>query len=466
MLFPTVEFAIFFPIVLALSWALMPRPHLWKPFVLLASYVFYASASWKFCLLLGAVTIGNQVAARLIEAVKENPRRAKLVMGVAVALDLTVLGVFKYYGFFSQDIDDFMHSIGLGLPVPLAAIALPVGVSFYVFQAISYTVDVWRGLLPPAKFIDFGIYLAFFPHLVAGPIVRARELIPQFSAPRNPREVPVATAVMLICLGLIKKVAIADYLARAIVDPVFGVPEQFHTPDVALAAYAYAAQIYCDFSGYTDIAIGLALLMGFVFPQNFNKPYRSRSFQEFWTRWHITLSRFLRDFLYIPLGGSRGGKIFTARNLMLTMLLGGLWHGAAWTFVLWGGLHGTALVVERVARDRIRWSPPEWLKWFVTFHVVVLAWILFRSPDLGIAKSFLTQLFSPGPATLWTVSVVGVVVGVIGLQVLPEGGLERLRVRAGRLHPAMLGAALALVIAFVGATEPSQGVAPFIYFRF
>jgi alginate O-acetyltransferase complex protein AlgI len=466
MLFPTVEFAIFFPAVLVISWALMPRPALWKPFVLAVSYLFYASASWKFCLLLGGVTLGNQAAARLIEAQRAKPRRAKQIMGAAVALDLAVLGVFKYYGFFSQDINDFLDSLGLGLPVPLATIALPVGISFYVFQAISYTVDVWRGLIKPAKAIDFGIYLAFFPHLVAGPIVRARELIPQLATPRNPRDVPVATAVLLICSGLIKKVAIADYLARAIVDPVFGVPEAFHTPDVLLAAYAYAAQIYCDFSGYTDIAIGLALLMGFVFPQNFNKPYRSRSFQEFWTRWHITLSRFLRDFLYIPLGGNHGGKLFIYRNLMLTMLLGGLWHGAAWTFVIWGGIHGTALVVERIARDRVRWSPPEWLKWLVTFHVVVLAWIMFRSPDLDIAKAFLDHLFSPGAQTLWTPTVVAVVIGVIGIQLLPEGGLQRLRIRMSRLHPAALGAALALVIAFVGATEPSQGVAPFIYFRF
>ena len=219
----------------------------------------------------------------------------------------------------------------------MANIALPIGVSFYTFQAISYAVDVYRGIIKPSPTIDLAIYLSFFPHVVAGPIVRAREILPQIAKPRNPNDVRVGAAVMLIAVGLVKKVAIADYLAREVVDPVFGVPQAYAAPDVALAAYAFAAQIYCDFSGYTDIAIGLALLMGIVFPQNFDRPYSATSFRDFWRRWHMTLSRFLRDFLYIPLGGNRGGRLATMRNLMITMLLGGLWHGAAWTFVIWGG---------------------------------------------------------------------------------------------------------------------------------
>ena len=196
--------------------------------------------------------------------------------------------------------------------------------------------------------------------MVAGPIVRAKEFIPQLQRPRDPQKVAVGAAVVLIAIGLVKKVAIADYLARTVVDPVFGVPEAYSAPDVALAAYAYAAQIYCDFSGYTDIAIGVALLMGYVFPQNFNSPYRATSFRDFWRRWHMTLSRFLRDFLYIPLGGNRGGPWKTTRNLMITMLLGGLWHGAAWGFILWGGLHGAGLAIERALRGRL--SLPAWLQ--------------------------------------------------------------------------------------------------------
>jgi alginate O-acetyltransferase complex protein AlgI len=461
--FPTIQFAVFFPIVLALSWALMSRQHVWKPFILAASYLFYSAASPMFCLLLAGVTLGNQAAAKLVHRT-EDERRRRLIVGIAVALDLATLGVFKYYGFFAEETNALLDKVGLGLPLPLAAIVLPVGISFIVFQAISYTVDVHRRLLPPAKTIDVGLYLSFFPHLVAGPIVRAREFLPQLQRPRDPRQVAVGAGVALIVIGLIKKVAIADFLAREIVDPVFGVPQAYAAPDALLASYAYAVQIFCDFSGYTDIAIGLALLMGFVFPQNFDRPYRALSFREFWRRWHMTLSRFLRDFLYIPLGGNRHGKLKQARNLMITMVLGGLWHGAAWGFVLWGFIHGAALVIENLFRGRI--SPPSWLKWVLTFHVVVLAWIPFRAPDLNLAASFLGRLVEPGPATLWTVPVVAVVVIVIGLQLLPARPMDVLRVRFERLHPAALGASMAAVIVLVAATVSSQGVPPFIYFQF
>jgi D-alanyl-lipoteichoic acid acyltransferase DltB (MBOAT superfamily) len=235
---------------------------------------------------------------------------------------------------------------------------------------------------------------------------------------------------------------------------------------VALASYAYAVQIFCDFSGYTDIAIGLALLMGFVFPQNFDRPYRAQTFREFWRRWHMTLSRFLRDFLYIPLGGNRGSRLKTARNVMITMVLGGLWHGAAWGFVLWGTIHGLALVVEQLLRERVRVSLPAWLKWTLVFHVVVLAWIPFRAPNLGLAQTFLSRLADPGPATLWTLPVVAIVVIVIGLQLVANKPLDIIRVRFEGLHPAALGVSMAAVIVLVTATVSSQGVPPFIYFQF
>ncbi|MEA2468778.1 MAG: alginate O-acetyltransferase complex protein AlgI [Thermoleophilaceae bacterium] len=464
MLFPTVQFAIYYPLVLATSWLLMPRPKFWKPFILIASYVFYAYANWRFCLLLGGITLGNQAAAKLIHTT-EDQRRRKWIMGIAVALDLAVLGVFKYYGFFVQDVGDVLDAIHLGLPIPLLTIALPVGVSFFTFQAISYTVDVYRRLIPPASTIDVAIYLSFFSHLVAGPIVRAREFIPQLQAPRDPQRVAVGAGMMLVAIGLVKKVVLADYLARSVVDPVFGVPQAYSTPDVLLASYSYAAQIYCDFSGYTDIAIGLALLMGFVFPQNFDRPYRSLGFREFWRRWHMTLSRFLRDFLYIPLGGNRGGRWKTYRNLMITMVLGGLWHGAAWTFVLWGAFHGAGLCAEHALGER--WTRlPAWLRWLVTFHLIVFGWILFRAQGLDLVGEYLNALFSWGPATLWSVPVVLAVVIVIGTQLLPPRPLDALRVRIERLGPVPLGASLAVVILLVAATVPSQGVPPFIYFRF
>src|SRR3954452_2704502 len=359
-----------------LSWALMPRQNLWKPFIVVASYVFYGYASWRFCLLLGAVTLGNQAAALLLGRTDDEHRR-KWIVGVAVALDLGVLAIFKYYGFFVQNVEAALHPSGLNLPFPLLTIALPVGVSFFTFQAISYVVDVKRRLVEPAKTIDVAIYLSFFPHLVAGPIVRAREFLPQLAEPRDPNHVAVGSGLALIGLGLVKKVVIADYLARTVVDPAFAVPEAYAAPDLWLAGYAYAAQIYCDFSGYTDLAIGLALLMGYVFPQNFRSPYRATGFRDFWRRWHMTLSRFLRDFVYIPLGGNRHGRLATYRNLFITMVLGGLWHGAAWTFVLWGAFHGGGLVAEHALGGRIR--APGWLRWLVTLNLVVFGWILFRS---------------------------------------------------------------------------------------
>ena len=464
MLFPTVQFAIFFPLVLGLNWLLMPRPWFWKPFIVVASYAFYAAANWRFCFLLGGITLWNQAAARLVHA-NDDERRRAWITGVAVAGNLIVLGVFKYYSFFVQDVDHVLDAVRLGLPLPLLTVALPVGVSFFTFQAISYTVDVKRRLIEPASLLDAAIYLSFFPHLVAGPIVRAREFLPQLNTPRDPSRVAVGAGVSLIALGLIKKVAIADYLARAVVDPVFAVPQAYSAPDAALAAYAYTAQIYCDFSGYTDIAIGLALLMGFVFPQNFDRPYRSLGVREFWRRWHMTLSRFLRDFLYIPLGGNRGSRWFVYRNLLITMVLGGLWHGAAWTFVLWGALHGTALCLEHAFSNQ--WERvPKWVRWSITFNFVVLAWVFFRSQSIGDAWTFLGQLFTPGPATLWAVTPVALAVGVIGFQLLPPRPLEALRLRFERLNPVVLATALAVIILFVGATVPSQGVAPFIYFRF
>ena len=465
MLFPTVEFALFFPIVLALSWLLMGRQQIWKPFILVASYFFYAAANPKFCLLLGGVTLWNQGAAVLLDRTGEEQRR-RWIVGAAVAGDVLTLAVFKYYGFFVQDIADTLDAVHFGMPLPLMTIALPVGVSFFTFQAISYVVDVKRRLVSPASLIDCAIYLSFFPHLVAGPIVRAREFLPQLATPRDPNRVAVGAGLGLIALGLVKKVAIADYLGRTVVDPVFGVPQAYGFPDALIATYGFAAQIYCDFSGYTDIAIGLALLMGFVFPQNFNSPYRATGFRDFWRRWHMTLSRFLRDFLYIPLGGNRGSRLFTYRNLMITMLLGGLWHGAAWTFVLWGGFHGLGLCSEHAVDGRIGRHTPAWLRGFVTFNLVCFGWILFRSDNLSVFWDFLGRFTVWEAPTLWTFPVLALTGLVVALQLLPPRRTEGWEIRIERLNPAMLGAALALLILFVGATVPGNGVPPFIYFRF
>ncbi len=353
MIFPTIEFATFFVVVLTVSWLLMPNPALWKPFMLAVSLFFYGFTDWRWVFLLLAAIMVNQVAATVVwRAVRPATRKAAMV--TAVAVDLALLGVFKYYGFFVDSMASVLDRVNLGLPLPLLSVALPIGISFFTFQGISYVVDVYRGDYPLASPIDVAVYLSFFPHVVAGPIVRAREFIPQLATPRDPRRVPAAAALFLIVGGVVKKVVIADFLAVNLVDPVFGSPAAASGPDTLAAILGYAAQIYCDFSGYTDIAIGVAMLLGYRFPQNFDGPYRATSLQEFWRRWHMTLSRWLRDYLYIPLGGSRRGTVRTYVNLMLTMLLGGLWHGASWTFVVWGGIHGTGLAVQRAFDGRHR----------------------------------------------------------------------------------------------------------------
>jgi alginate O-acetyltransferase complex protein AlgI len=443
----------------------MPRQHWWKPFIVVASYVFYAAADPRFCFLLAAITLVSQLAVWAIHRTEDERLRKWFTAG-GVVFDLGILAVFKYYGFFVSDVSDVLNSIGLGMPLPLVTIALPVGVSFFSFQAVTYVVDVKRRQTEPANLLDAAIYLSFFPHLVAGPIVRASEFLPQLKKPRDPDRVAVGAGLTLIAMGLIKKVMIADYLAREVVDKVFAVPQAYSAPDAILGAYAYAAQIFCDFSGYTDMAIGLALLMGFVFPQNFNSPYRATGFRDFWRRWHMTLSRFLRDYLYIPLGGNRKGRVRTYINLMLTMALGGLWHGAAWNFVAWGAYQGTGLSAEHAINGRLGRIFPGWLRWFVTFNLIVLGWILFRSTDLTVFGDYMSALVRSGPATLYSVPVVGAIALVVGMQLLPERPMEGIELRIGRLQPLLLGAALAVVVLIVGATVPSQGVPPFIYFRF
>jgi D-alanyl-lipoteichoic acid acyltransferase DltB (MBOAT superfamily) len=465
MVFPSVPFAVFFPAVLAVSWLLMPAPRIWKPYILAVSYVFYAAAAPRFCLLLAAVTVANQLGAWAVVAAGDRRRRARAAVTVTVIADLGALAYFKYAGFFVTDADELLHRLGLGAPLPLLNVALPVGLSFFTFQAISYVVDVYRGLCEKARLVDLAIYLSFFPHLVAGPIVRAREFLPQLARPRDPRQVAVGAGATLICFGLIKKVVIADFLARNAVDPVFAVPEAYGAPDAWTAVVAYAVQIYCDFSGYTDIAIGLALLMGFVFPQNFDAPYRSASPQEFWRRWHMTLSRYLRDFIYIPLGGNRKGQARQIRNLMITMVLGGLWHGAAWGFVLWGGLHGAALSVQHLAKGRVP-ALPRPVAWAATTLFVFLAWIPFRAPQLPDTWAFARRLVSPGSFTVLTPGIALAIGAVLAVQLAPRGTVAAVSERLSAARPAVLGAALAVTVMVVAAAVPGGAVPPFIYFQF
>jgi alginate O-acetyltransferase complex protein AlgI len=493
--FPTIEFAAFFVVVLTMSWLLMPHPRLWKPFIIAASYFFYGYADLRFTLLLASVTIVNQAAALAI-----GRWRDKRILIAAIVADLCLLGWFKYYGFFSLAIDHTLRQVGFGMPMPLLQVALPVGISFYTFQAISYVTDVYRGTIKPVKSIDFAVYQSFFPHLVAGPIVRASEFVPQLASPRDPRKVDATRAFFLIGGGLIKKVVIADLLATRLVDPVFNTPGQHSAGETLVAIYGYAVQIYCDFSAYTEMAIGLALLMGFTFPDNFNRPYTATSLQDFWQRWHMTLSRWLRDYLYISLGGNRKGVRKTYRNLALTMILGGLWHGAAWTFVLWGSIHGGGLALERWWGDRrktitlpadpdasggtsaprggtltvTRTQPiapahrlPAFIRGLITFHVVVLAWVFFRAPDVGSAFEVFGRLFSgAGPSPLVTPTVLLAIFAGIAVQFVPQGFWPAVQVRFATQSLFAQAAWLAGLLILCNSIVGEQGVAPFIYFRF
>jgi alginate O-acetyltransferase complex protein AlgI len=477
MLFPTVTFAIFFLLVFPTSWLLMPRRHRWKLFMLAASYFFYGYWNWRFCLLLGLSTIVNQAFAWAIYRDRVDQRR-KLLLGFAVAFNLAILGYFKYVDFFLRSSHDILDQFGVAGGQRLINVALPVGISFFTFQALSYVIDVYRRDFEPGSLINFATFLSFFPHVVAGPIVRGREFMPQIDEPKDPRRVDASRAFFLIFIGLFKKVVIANYLATEIVDRVFASPGRHSSLELLIGVYGYAVQIYADFSGYTDMAIGLALLLGFRFPQNFDSPYTALSLQDFWRRWHMTLSRWLRDYLYIPLGGNRLGNLLTYRNLMLTFLLGGLWHGAAWTFVVWGGIHGGVLSVEHWRRSRrLALGLPDLpdtgtrrlVQWVITFHIVCLAWIFFRAESLPRAFDYLGELLSPsnwlGAAPLVSFGVLLAIAVGIGGQFVPSDFTNRLMAGFSRLSPVAMGVVLGFVLMFTNTLGP-RGVAPFIYFRF
>jgi alginate O-acetyltransferase complex protein AlgI len=471
-LFPTATFAIFFIVVLPLSWLLMLRGERWRPFMIAASYIFYSAWDWRFVFLLAFATVWNQVFALAIHRRSDTQQR-KLLLGCAVVGDVALLGYFKYYDFFVSSTHNVFTLVGIDVPLEVRSIVLPVGISFFTFMAISYVVDTYRGDFEPVSFGKFATYLSFFPHLVAGPIVRPGELLPQFEAPRDPRYVDTARAFFLIGTGLFMKVVIANYLASGIVDQVFGAPNQHSSLEVLVAIYAYAVQIYADFFGYTNMAIGFALLLGFRFPQNFDSPYAAVSIQDFWRRWHMTLSRWLRDYVYIPLGGNRDGRLFTYRNLMLTMLVGGLWHGAGWTFVAWGAIHGTGLVAERWWRDRPGYveRPLTGLRlaWrrFFTFHVVCFAWIFFRADSFADAWDLIVRLFTAWgqPSPLVTGGVLAAIAVGIGSQYLPPRFPQRVMAWFSRLPVPAQAAVLSLALLLTHAMGP-EGVAPFIYFQF
>lgn len=398
MTFNSLQYAAFFPIVLVLYWVLRKRlPQ--NVLLLIASYIFYGAFDWRFLGLLVLTTTTDYTVGRVLE-VTEDPRRRKQAFSISLVVNLGVLGFFKYFDFFTGDGTRFLAHLGIHLAPPVLRILLPVGISFYTFHGMSYTFDVYRRTIKPThSLLNFAVFVAFFPQLVAGPIGRAHLQLPQFEKDRTPPDWDqIRRSVFLILLGLFKKIAIADMLAPY-VNNAFAAPGKTSFVGLLVGVWAFAFQIYGDFSGYSDIARGSAFLLGIELPLNFEAPYFSRSITEFWRRWHISLSTWLRDYLYIPLGGNRGGEAKTYRNLMLTMLIGGLWHGAASTFVIWGGLHGLYLSGERrftgAGREDYR-RPWRWrrdlVRTFVTFQLVCVAWVFFRAPSVHDAFHYLADI--------------------------------------------------------------------------
>jgi D-alanyl-lipoteichoic acid acyltransferase DltB (MBOAT superfamily) len=470
MLFPTIEFAIFFALVFPLTWLLNDHNTAKKWFLVAVSYFFYAFWRADFTLILLTSSVVNFCLALVLGRLPDGAARSA-VLWLGVIFNLSVLGAFKYYNFFAASAMNLGASLGWNVDIPFFEVGLPIAISFLTFHALSYIIDVYRRRLEPTRsLVDILLYISFFPHLIAGPIVRAKAFLEQTVHRSNPKDIRLGLSVFLIVGGLFKKVIVANYLSTDFVDGVFRSPTEYSRLDLLLGMYAYAIQIYCDFSAYTDIAIGIANLLGYQFPQNFNQPYRALSVQDFWRRWHMTLSSWLRDYLYIPLGGNRGGTFLTYRNVLLTMVLGGLWHGASASFVIWGLLHGVALVVERmlgVTGEGGHRRVPALVSWFITLHLVCLAWVFFRAPSLDGAQAYLSTLFSGAEVLSTTVTPLVALMLVFGAltQIIPNAWFDRLEVRYDRAS-LVVKVAIPFVVIFLVAVAAPGGVPPFLYFQF
>ncbi len=473
MLFNSWIFPPFLLLVLALYFGLawLPRARsLQNVMLLLASYFFYACWDWRFLGLLLLSTSVDWTLANLI-ARERTPADAKRWVACSVAVNLLFLGFFKYFDFFVDSADALLLRLGLE-PLGLhLRVVLPVGISFYTFQSISYIVDVYRGEVAPARNpLDFALFVAFFPHMVAGPIMHSRDLLPQMQNPRRVTPQHWREGAWLMLVGFFKKMALADNLAP-LVDAAFAPGAQPGASLILVAVYAFAFQIYCDFSGYTDIARGVAKLMGFELMLNFDRPYQALNPSDFWRRWHISLSTWLRDYLYIPLGGNRGGRLATYRNLMLTMLLGGLWHGAAWNFVLWGAYQGLLLVVHRlvVVEGRLwTWDGPlsRAVSRLLMFHAVCYGWLLFRATSLEQVAGFTGTLFTwaggPSPAAQ-AVLVALLAALLLGLEAWARNADDP---RGSRFWRAGLGPVVCTLLALAVLVLTPPGTRSFIYFQF
>jgi len=396
MLFNSLEFAIFLPIVFLLYWFVVQKNlKLQNALIVLASYVFYGWWDWRFLSLIIFSTVVDYLVGKKLRTEDQQSKR-KVLLWISIIVNLGLLGFFKYYNFFLENFVNAFSLFGMQINANSLNIILPVGISFYTFQTLSYTIDVYRKKLEPAQdFIAFSAFVCFFPQLVAGPIERASNLLPQISEKRIFKESFFKEGIVQICIGLFRKIVVADSLANY-VDVVYRDISLYNSSTILLATFFYTFQIYFDFSGYSDVAIGTAKLFGIKLKQNFNLPYFSKSLTEFWRKWHISLSFWLRDYLYISLGGNRKGIKITYRNLMITMLLGGLWHGSSWNFIIWGGIHGVVLSIEKLFNSKSKSKIMNNLSFFgypITFITVLFAWIFFRAENLESSVFAISKIF-------------------------------------------------------------------------
>jgi len=438
-------------------------------YIIAFSYYFYYKSSGSFVLLLAFSTLVNYYLAILMDE-KEKPRARKAILILALAFNLGMLGYFKYTNFLIDIFNKLSYS-----HFAFADIFLPIGISFFTFQILSYIIEIYRGNLKPLTNLgDFAFFVSFFPSLLAGPIIRPKVLIPQIRNPLELTREDISRAIFLIAAGLFKKAIISDYISLNYVDRIFDNPSLYSGFENLMGAYGYTLQIYCDFSGYSDVAIGLALLMGFRLPANFNLPYRSASLTEFWRRWHISLSTWLRDYLYIPLGGNRKGKVRQYINLFITMLLGGLWHGASLKFIVWGGMHGSMLAVEKMLSPYTQKQNGRLWKIggvIFTFHFVTLCWIFFRADTYTTAIQVITQIFTKfNPQIAFEVITAYKPVFLLfaigyTLHFLPVSLTQKTQLAVAK-SPSFVQALILVGVIWLIIQTKSANIQPFIYFQF
>jgi D-alanyl-lipoteichoic acid acyltransferase DltB (MBOAT superfamily) len=478
MLFNSLSYVLFLWVVFVLFWAGRDRRRLKYALLLGASYWFYGQAHWAYVTLLAASTLVDFVAGAAIDRAhdRDDRRTAKSWLAVSLVLNLGLLGTFKYFDFFSASVEELLGSLGVDAATWRLDLLLPVGISFYTFQTLSYTIDIYRRQLRPSRdLLEYAVYVSFFPQLVAGPIVRARDFLPQMAAPVEPTARRVGEGVFQILQGLTKKLVIADLLGSRLVDPVFADGERMASlgaPGVIVLGLGFALQVYGDFGGYSDIAIGSARLLGFSLRPNFDRPLAATTLDGFWRRWHISMTTWFRDYVYVGLGGNRGGLPRACWNMFVTMVVVGLWHGASWNFVLFGAVHGVAMTGVQVFRQVVGEAPfrsgRPWAaaSWLMTLLFAALTILFYRAPDLGTWWGLMQRLGQwshVGLVLSWQIWVLGAV--AFAVHMLPHAAGRRARDAYAR-SPALVQAAVIVVMTVLLFGLRPPGTVPFYYFQF